>query len=140
VQRFRLRGVQMAQALRRADIYEKPAPHPEPVLRMLAPAAGGQDFEQANTEFRAAAGKVQREIGSAARNLASGLSDLYSAARRHTVNFSDRLAKSCQTLASRTAYRLRRTQEEQPLRLLGMIAGVAVAAGIAVRIWRSSHE
>ena len=130
----------MAQPLRTAKIDDTPDPDPKPVLRMPAPAAERHRFEGVNTASMASAEKVQRNIGAAAREATSRLSSFYSAARRHTVNSCDRLARSCQSAASRTVRQVRRSKEEQPLRLLGMITGVAFAAGIAVRIWRSSHE
>lgn len=129
----------MARALRTADKDEKPAPNLKPVLRMPARAGEGQAFEQANTAS-AAAVEAQRRIGAAACEVTSRLSDLYSAARRQTANSCERLARRCHSVASRTVHHVRRTKEEQPLRLLGMIAGVAFAAGIAVRIWRWNHE
>ena len=129
----------MAQLLRTADTDEKHAPNLEPVLRMPARAVDGQAFEQANTASTAAV-EVQRRIGAAACEVTSRLSDLYSAARRQTANSCERLARRCHSVALRTVHHVRRTKEEQPLRLLGIIAGVAFAAGVAVRIWRSSHE
>jgi hypothetical protein len=129
----------MAQPSRTSDI-DRPAPYLKPALRMPPRAAEGQDLEQANTASMAAVQEIQRRIGAAAREVTSRFSDLYSAATQQTLNSCARLAGLCHTAASRTMHHVRRTKEEQPLRLLGMIAGVAVAAGIAVRIWRSSHE
>jgi hypothetical protein len=130
----------MAKALRTVDVYLKPAQHPEPVLPMPPSADESRDFEQPNTVSVSAPDNVRRHIGTAAHDLAFRLNNFYSAARRHTIDSCDQLARRCQSVASRTAYRVRRTKEEQPLRLLGMMAGVAFAAGIAVRIWRSGHE
>ena len=129
-----------AAPLRTVDTDEKHAPNLKPVLRMSARAVEGQAFEQANTTSAAAVEEVQRRIGAAACEVTSRLSELYSAARRQTANSCDRLARRCHRVASRTVHHVRRTKEEQPLRLLGIIAGVAFAAGVAVRIWRSSHE
>jgi hypothetical protein len=134
-------GAHMAEGLRTADldIGEKPAQTRKRVLSMPGAAAEGQDFEQANTPFLAAE-KVQRKIGAATRVATSRLTDLYRGGRLHTANSYKQLATTCHSIASGTVRHVRSTKEEHPLRLLGMIAGVAFAAGIAVRIWRSSHE
>lgn len=36
-------------------------------------------------------------------------------------------------------HRSRRLKEEQPLQMLGVIGGIALVAGIGIRIWRSSR-
>jgi hypothetical protein len=130
----------MAQRLRTADIDDKPAQYPKPVLRMPPSATEGHSFEQTNTASIVAAEEVQRTIGAATRIATSRLSDLYRSARAHTANSCEQLATTCQSVASRTLRQVSRTKQEQPLRLFGIMAGVAFAAGIAVRIWRSSHE
>jgi hypothetical protein len=88
----------------------------------------------------AIAEKVQRRIGAATRVATSRLSDLYRSGSVHTANSFEQLATTCHSVALRTVRHVRSTKEEHPLRLLGVIAGVAFAAGIAVRIWRSSDE
>ena len=130
----------MAQALRTSDIYDKRARNPKPVLRMPPPAAEGRDLEQASTAFMSAAEKVQRNIGAATRVATTRVGDLFRSATLHTANSYAQLATTCHSVTSRTVRQVRRAKEEEPLRLLGMIAGVAFAAGIVVRIWRSSHE
>jgi hypothetical protein len=103
-------------------------------------AAEGEHFEQANNAFMAMAKRVQRKMGATTRVATSRLSDLYRSGSVHTANSFEQLATTCHSVASRTVRHVRSTKEEHPLRLLGVIAGVAFVAGIAVRIWRSSHE
>jgi hypothetical protein len=130
----------MAQRLRTADIDDKPAQYPKPVLRMPPSATEGHSFEQTNTASIVAAEEVQRKIGGDARLAAGRLTDFYRGVRLHTANSYEQLTTTCHSVASRTVRHVRRAKEEQPLRLLGIIAGVGFATGIAVRIWRSSHE
>jgi hypothetical protein len=132
----------MAEALKTAgiDIGEKPAQTAKRVLRMPPGQLKAKDLEQANNAFMAIAENVQRKIGTATRVATSRLGDLYSSVSVHTANSFEQLATTCHSVASRTVRHVRSTREEHPLRLLGVIAGVAFVAGIAVRIWRSSHE
>jgi hypothetical protein len=89
--------------------------------------------------FRAAE-NAQYNIGAATRVATSRLSDWYRGVRLYIANSYEQLATSCHSVASRSVPHVRRIKEEQPLQLLGVIAGVAFAAGMAVRIWRSNHE
>jgi hypothetical protein len=57
---------------------------------------------------------------------------------RHSVTrTSARIAGSMQDLAARTTNEARYMQREHPIRLLSILAGTALVAGAATRIWRS---
>jgi|SRR5579859_2372021 len=61
----------------------------------------------------------------------------YDRTRRQAVQTYSRAPDKAQDLAVRTRDRARQTKQEHPVQLLAVVFGVAVAAGIALRIWRA---
>ena len=63
----------------------------------------------------------------------------YVVARRRASDGYSRLSQRTGELAKQTQAVVRYTRQEHPVRLLGVIAGTAFAAGVAIRIWRSRN-
>ena len=134
-------GVPMAEPLRTADLDDRGKPAPRGAVRsMPRPAADSLDFTRPVKEFSVQGGHLPHSTGAQRGALPSRLRHFYSIARRQTADSCDQLARRCQNVAWRTVQRLRRTRQARPLLLLGMIAGVTFAAGIAIRLWGLSHE
>lgn len=64
----------------------------------------------------------------------------YSRGRHSLTRGSGRAILSARDLAARTTGEVRYLQREHPIRLLSMIAGTALVAGAATRIWRSQVQ
>lgn len=58
----------------------------------------------------------------------------------HAVNVYEGLKKRWGTPRVRIGEKLRRMREERPLQLLGEMMGIAFATGLALRVWRTSHN
>jgi hypothetical protein len=50
------------------------------------------------------------------------------------------LSSSVRNLTGRLQARAKRTKEDQPLRLLAVVAGTALVLGMVARVWRSRRD
>jgi len=62
---------------------------------------------------------------------------LYKGMRTQVAQSYERMATKTKDLARRTQHVARQAKKEHPVQLLGIVAGVAFVAGIAMRIWKS---
>lgn len=51
-----------------------------------------------------------------------------------------RVASRAREFSSPARVRVEKLKEDRPLQLLGIIAGIAFAAGVAARVWRTRHH
>jgi len=61
-------------------------------------------------------------------------------ARHGVVKNSSRAAYKTQNLVTVTQDKARNAQRQHPVQVLGVLAGSAFVAGIAIRIWRSQSQ
>jgi ElaB/YqjD/DUF883 family membrane-anchored ribosome-binding protein len=84
------------------------------------------------------------EYGHRAGELLGEATERISRAYSHTwLRLSDTYAEiafRAREIASSSRIRVEQFKEERPLQLLGIIAGMAFAAGVAVRVWRSRRS
>ena len=110
----------MAQPLRNEDFSEVYGGESEQEI-----PAGGDSVE-----------KVKREL----RVIQSRITDASQEAKERAIGFYGNLARTFRNLTSSAARQARRAREERPVQFLAVIAGTALFAGIAARIWRGRHE
>jgi hypothetical protein len=76
-------------------------------------------------------------VSPVARNTRQSALQAYKQVRRQTLHGYSRLLGRAQDLGKRTQNQARQVRQEHPLHLIAIIAGVAFAAGISIRLWRS---
>jgi hypothetical protein len=72
-----------------------------------------------------------------ARNTRKSALQAYEQVRRQALHGYSRLLGRAQDLRKRTQNQARQVRQEHPLHLIAIIAGIAFAAGISIRLWRS---
>ena len=130
---------------KKTDIPERTAdvgtivPFPRPEIEALSPEelSAHPVCEPAFGDRLAA---VQRRVGETLRAARSQIAATYRVATRHSVESYNHISLGCRSFVSNARYRARRAKDEQPLQLLGAMAGAAFIAGIVVRLWRSSRH
>ena len=100
---------------------------PEPSTIAMLPV------EKSELEDRHRAGEL---VGEATERI----SRAYSRAWLRLSDTYAEIAFRAREIASSSRLRVERFKEDRPLQLLGIIAGMAFAAGVAVRVWRSRRS
>lgn len=81
-----------------------------------------------------------RRIGELLGRVSKTISRVYAGARVRVSDARSGAGSRTEEFGSDTRLRAERLKEDRPLELLGIIAGIAFAAGVAARVWRSRHR
>jgi hypothetical protein len=135
----------MPRTIKKTDTPEMTAdvgtivPFPRPEIEALSPEelSAHPVCEQTFGDRLAA---VERRVGETLRAARWQIAATYRVATRHSAESYNHISLRCRSFVSNARYRARRAKDEQPLQLLGVIAGAAFIAGIVVRLWRSSRH
>ena len=130
----------MAQTARKVDTSEERVTHGTVV------PIGPQDL-LAKTEAGGAT-KLKAEMPASAkwhvprvlRSTTQALGTTFRDGIRQAANVSTRLAQRPRKIVRDVSTRTQKLKNEQPERLLAVVAGTAFLAGVLLRIWRSRYE
>lgn len=81
-----------------------------------------------------------RRIGELLGRASKTISGVYARARVRVSDTRRGAASRTGEIGSPARFRVEKLKEDRPLELLGVIAGIAFAAGVAARVWRSRHR
>ncbi len=108
-------------------------PIPHPTEASAAPVALLPPATPVVAEYGRRAGEM---LGAASR----GISQTYARAWVRASDAGAEFAFRMRQFALRARLRAERVKEDRPLPVLGIIAGIAFTAGVAIRVWRSRER
>jgi ElaB/YqjD/DUF883 family membrane-anchored ribosome-binding protein len=120
-----------------AEITESSGNHEAPEVLVEVPAIV-QPFTGSDQPLLPATTPDTSEYSGSGRRTGA-VNEAYARARNATQESLAAVSKRSRELWSDLRHRTRRFKEEQPLQLIGVIGGIALVAGIGIRIWRSSR-
>ena len=125
---FSAKGLLMAQMAEKLPI---PATTDTTSARLIALPPAGMPLSVVKSDNSATKSwlfDVAREVGSACRTAKDYSNDVFNGARNRSRQLWTTIRDGTETVTN-----------EQPLKVLAVVAGVAIVVGVASRIWRSNR-
>lgn len=135
----------MAHPLKTADIPGTPSRGPTPLLvpdrelRASTRDSARAGSEQAYATLQDTIRETKQRMADTLNAAAPRVRYAYITVSERAVSTVEYLANNGRKWAARTGGQFQRVKQERPLQLLAVVASVAFAAGLALRIWRSKN-